>query len=246
MNASEAQHGINEVIESVCQSKRTQPYRLIHKALRALLTEALVKAGSLDVSFEDDRNELVEIVEKALSVCCDHLTHENRFFHEPLKEIAGRQVAPFYDDHLDHLRAIGEMRLLLQRVRDAGREADLLAYHVYLKFSSFVGENFEHMAEEETVLTRVLWDHFTDEQINALEGALQETLSPEESTFYLRWMAKSLNSAELDALMRAVRKGAPIDVFTSIKHVVIDELAGNRLDRLLIAMETNLSNEVAA
>ena len=42
-------------------------------------------------------------------------------------------------------------------------------YELYLRLSVFIGENLEHMAEEESTLTQALWDHFSDEEILALK-----------------------------------------------------------------------------
>lgn len=217
---------------AVCASRRDQPYRFIHKGLRVLLAQAQQQAGACDVQHADERAALVDTVEQALAVCSDHLAHENRFFHEPLRQRAPRAVLPFENDHLEHVEQIGALRLLLQRVRDAGPDGGALAYALYLKFSQFVGENLQHMADEETVLTQALWEHFGDAELAALEDALRAALSPQESVFYLQWMARGLNGSELAALLAGARAGAPVEVFAQLSGLVMAELPAPRRARL--------------
>jgi hypothetical protein len=226
----------HEALQQATTGRREQPYRLIHKALRELLADALQQAGTCDVRDGVERAAMVDTVERALSVCCDHLAHENRFFHEPLRQRAPRAVLAFENDHVEHLQAIGALRLQLQRVRDAGVDGEALSYALYLQFGQFVGENLQHMAEEETVLTLALWEHFSDAEIQALEGALRATLSPEESAFYLQWMARGLNPAELEALLLGARAGLPPEVFEPMSAMVLAEQSGPRRARLAQAL----------
>lgn len=221
-----------QTLASVCASARVQPYRFIHKGLRVLMLHTLRNAGALDCSHAAERAQLVDEVERLLSVCADHLAHENRYFHEPLRERAPRAVRAFHDDHLDHLAAIDELRLLLQRVRDAESDAPALAYELYLSLSTFIGENLAHMAEEESTLTRALWEHFSDAEINALVAALEATLSPQEMGFYLGWMARGLNVAELAQLLGEARPAVPPAVFTEMTDTVRAALDTPRWARL--------------
>lgn len=232
----QAQSHPHDTLQLVCSSRREQPYRLIHKGLRMLLAQAQQQAGTCDVRHADERAALVEAVEQALATCSDHLAHENRFFHEPLRERAPRAVRAFDTDHQEHLQAIATLRLQLQRVRDAGTDGEALAHALYLQFSRFVADNLQHMAEEETVLTQALWDHFTDAEIRAMEDALRASLSPEENLFYLRWMARGLHGGELGALLAGARAAAPAEVFQQLCGLVMDELPRPRRERLAQAL----------
>lgn len=225
-----------DTLQLATTGRREQPYRQIHKALRALLAEALQRVGTCDVRDDVERAAMVDTVERALSVCCDHLAHENRFFHEPLRQRAPRAVLAFENDHVEHLQAIGALRLQLQRVRDAGVDGEALSYALYLQFGQFVGENLLHMAEEETVLTLALWEHFSDAEIQALEAALRATLSPEESAFYLQWMARGLNPAELEALLLGARAGMPPEAFEPLSAMALAEQSEPRRARLAQAL----------
>lgn len=202
---------------SLNATRRLAPYRNIHKGLRVLMSHTLQRAGALDATDAAERATLVDEVERLMATCTDHLAHENQFFHEALRARAPRAVLPFQDDHLGHLESISTLRLLLQRLRQAeGAQAETLAYELFLRLSVFVGENLEHMAEEESTLTQALWAHFTDAELAAIEAALHATLSPAEMAFYLGLMGQGLNAGEALALLQGMRPHAPAEVFNGV------------------------------
>lgn len=199
---------------------RYSPYRYIHKGLRALMFNTLQQAGALDASRAEDRAQIVDEVERLLATCADHLAHENQFFHEALRQRAPRAVMPFHEDHLEHLEAISTLGLLLQRLRDAPAAlAPTLAYELFLRLSVFIGENLAHMAEEESVLTQSLWAHFSDDEIVALETALQASIAPHEMAFYLGWMARGMNASETATVLGGARQGVPAEVFAQMAGI---------------------------
>lgn len=218
-------------------SSRFAPYRFIHKGLRVLMFDTLRQAGALDAGDAQERARLVDEVERLLATCADHLAHENQFFHQALRERAPRAVLPFHEDHLEHLEAIAGLRLLLQRLRDAaGAQAPALACELYLRLSVFIGENLAHMAEEESSLTLALWAHFSDEEIHGIEGALHASLAPHEMAFYLRWMARGLNVAELVGLLGGARPHLSAPAFEQLAATVQAELPAERWARVARAL----------
>lgn len=218
-----------DAIATACATPRFSPYRFIHKGLRALMFSTLHQAGALDATLPAERAQLVEQVERLLTVCADHVAHENQFFHEALRQHAPRAVLPFHEDHREHVEAIEHLSLLLQRVRDAGpAQAGSLAYELYLRLSVFIGENLAHMAEEESVLMQALWAHFSDTEILAIDCALQATISPADMAFYLRWMAHGMNASELAQLLSAVRPQMPAEAFDGVVALVRAELPAAR------------------
>lgn len=223
-------------LAEACASTRAQPYRHIHKALRVLFGHVLRRAGALDSADTQERAELVDEVERLLATCADHLAHENRFFHAPLRERAARSVRAFDDEHHEHLATIEALQLLLGRVRDGGDEAPARAYELYLRLSVFVADSLSHMAEEESTLTQALWHHFSDDEIAGMTAALQATLSPQESAYYLRWMARGLNGAELAALFAEARAQAPAQVFDGLLDIARQELDTPRWARVARAL----------
>jgi len=227
----------DEATATVCHGDRLQPYRFIHKALRALMMRTLQQTATLDAGDAGERVALLAAVEELLQVCSDHLTHENNFFHAPLRERAPRAVMPFDDDHEGHVAAIAALRRRVDRVAAGGPAVRAEAYALFLELSRFVADNLEHMAEEETLLTRALWQHFSDAEILALEDRLRATFTPQESSYYLRWMVRGLNHAELAELVAGARAGMPPPVFDGLCTMLQAELPAGRWGRLARAMD---------
>ena len=214
----------HDALVTACTTRRMQPYRLVHKSLRTMLSQALHHAGALDAAEAQERIRLVDEVEQLLAICADHLAHENRFLHEPLRARAPREVLAFDHDHLDHLDAIGALRVLLQRLRDASDDGDALAYELYLRLSQFVADNLAHMAEEESTLTCALWSHFSDAELQIQIDRLHATLSPAELEGFMRGLAGSLNGSELSMLLAEMRQALPPEAATAMAGVLRDEL----------------------
>ncbi len=186
---------------AVCRTAREHPYRAVHKGLRLLMAHTLAQAGRADAADAGERAALVADVERLLATCADHLAHEDRFFHAPLRRRAARAVAAFDAEHQAHLAAIDALRRALQGLRDShGSEASARAQALMLELSRFVAENLEHMADEETALTAALWQHFGDDEIRAMQAALRGSLSPDEAAFYRHWIEQGLSRPELRAL----------------------------------------------
>jgi len=227
----------DEATALVCHGDRLQPYRFIHKALRALMLRTLQQTATLDPADAGERAALLAAVEELLQVCSDHLAHENRYFHEPLRERAPRAVMPFDDDHEGHVAAIAALRQRVQRVTEGGPAVAADAYALYLDLSRFIADNLEHMAEEETQLTRALWQHFSDAEILGLEDRLRATFTPQENAYYLRWMVRGLNHAELSALVTGARADMPAPVFAELCEMLRAELPAGRWARLARAID---------
>lgn len=224
---------LEALAEPIIGSPRRQPYRPIHKAIRHLLCRGLQQLGCLDVSRPEDLAAAIRLVDELLQVCSDHLAHENRHFHRALRARAPRAVLPFDDDHRSHEDAMAELRGRLQALQQGGAAVRGAGHGLYLALSRFVGENLEHMADEETQLTQALWQHFSDAEIAALEAELQASLGDTERLFYLRWLARSLNDSELGELASVVRQQLPMPAFRGWVAVVGAELDAPRRARLL-------------
>ncbi|MBX3610454.1 MAG: hypothetical protein KF871_11220 [Hydrogenophaga sp.] len=217
----------DDALTTACATRRLQPYRLAHKALRATLSQVLHNAGALDAADPQERARLVDDVERLLAVCADHLAHENRYLHEPLRERSAHAVLAFHYDHLDHLDAIDNMRLLLQRLRDAGAHGDdveALGYELYLRLSQFVGDSLAHMSEEEGTLTCALWAHFSDDELQALIDRLRDALSPAEMEGFVRTLAGALNTSELAHLIDDMQHSLPPARARGLLGLLRDEL----------------------
>lgn len=188
---------------------RSATYKNIHKGLRGMMMQALVQVGCMDPGDEAECHEALAAVEKLLHALERHAQLENVFLHGALRERAPQIVAPFDRAHGEHRRAIAALQDCVNLVRRGGTGAQRCAYRLYLDLSGFVADNLQHMLEEESILTQALWDHFSDDEIHALEGRLAASVPPELAAMFLQWMGRCLSHPERVELFGTLRGKAP-------------------------------------
>lgn len=193
---------------------RLDVYGAVHKGLRAFMFDTLMRVGRADPSDAAQFDEALAQTRALLSICGEHLQHENAFVHAAIEARRAGAARRTADDHAEHEQAIAAL----------SREADTLAtapptcrgtamHRFYLQLAHFVAENLEHMAVEETHNTAVLRDAYSDEEIGAMLHALVMSIPPASSAVFHRWMFAAMTHAELAGLLGALRAQAPAPVF---------------------------------
>lgn len=222
------------VPSSPAAAPRFDLYGAIHKALRAMMADALLHAGRTDGRDPALREEALTKVEELLTFCRQHIAHEDEFIHAA---IHARQTPEgglqTERDHNGHHQALAELRHRVQTVRSAspedGAAAAMAFYHA---LGLFVAENFEHMHHEETVNNALLWARYDDTELMALHDRLMQSIPPAEMAFALRWMLPSLAASERAAVLGDLRAKVPPGAFEGVLQMARDVL-GAREWRLL-------------
>ena len=213
-------------------------YTVVHKALRAMMSDTLAVVGRMDLKDTCERAEAVNRVRELLGVCLSHLKHENEFVHPALEKALPTSSRGTGDDHAHHEEEIADLYALVNTFDNA---SDLdrvqLGHQLYLELTRFVGDNFQHMAVEETENHAVLASFYSDLEILMIEGALVATIPPEEMGVWLKWMLKAMNAAERAFLLRGMREAAPPPVFKGAMELARVHLS----DRDFYKLEAALS-----
>ena len=224
---------ITQFTEAVAFADRQKPYRNIHKALRATMMKTLMTVSQADPFEEAERLAAAAATDDLLDACAAHLDHEMTFIHPALRERKVDAVLAFDDDHGSQKGVMSRLRGLSASVRRAtpvsSRE---VLYQLYLELSAFIGHNFEHMAEEESILTNALWQRFSDQEILEIEGRIVASLPPQEAAWSAEWMAKSLNHPELIEVLQGMKAAMPPQVFAAILAMVKGWVKTGSLARL--------------
>jgi hypothetical protein len=87
---------------------------------------------------------------------------------------------------------------------------------LYLRFSTFVAEDFAHMAEEEQLILPVLQSLFTDDELRGIEDRIISGLAPEEVIAFGRAMIPAATRRERIVLLEAMCANAPAEAFAAI------------------------------
>jgi hypothetical protein len=211
---------------------RMDLYALIHKALRAYMTHTLLRVGRLDPSDTHEVAEVADEVRQLLDFCASHVQHENAVVHPAMEERAPGCTAAIAAEHEAHDRAIHSLRALTATLATEPQAATAL-YHA---LATFVAENLEHMAEEETHHNAVLWAHFSDEELLGLQQRIHQKIDAWQMQLAMRWMLPHLNPAERAAVLGGMRRHAPADAFTGLLDMVRPLLAPRDWRKLSVAL----------
>lgn len=210
-------------------------YAAIHKALRSLMADTLLRAGRLEVFDADEMARTLGQVDGLLHLCTQHLRHENTFIHPALEACrpgsAGRVEAE-HEQHLQHIAALRDEVQRLRRGDDASRP--LLAQRLYRHLGLFVADNLQHMHVEETAHNALLWAHYSDAELTALHDRLLASVPFDEFLQVARWMLPALNPQERAGLLGDMQAGMPPAAFEAVLAAArphLDETAWGRLAR---------------
>jgi hypothetical protein len=217
--------------------QRYNIYTIIHKGLRGFMTDTLLRWGKLDMGDEQERGAAVAQVRGLLDMCQSHLQHENDFVHPALESARSGAAVQTGHDHVEHETAIAELRIQLAAVA-ASQEPRraTLAQQFYLRLSTFVAENFEHMNVEEIDNHAVLIAAYSDAEILAIKNRIVASLTPQESFTDLRWMIGHTNAAERAFLLGDMKRGAPPQVFNAVMALAREVLSPRDFDKLELAL----------
>ncbi|MYM63027.1 hemerythrin domain-containing protein [Pseudomaricurvus sp. HS19] len=218
-------------------AQRYDIYSLIHKGLRSCLTEALINLGRVDLSSEAELGTVLVQVGDLLEICRGHLHHENTFIHPAMEACEPGVAAGMYSHHDQHVVMIGQLQSLLAQLQQCAAEArPQVAAQLYRKLAVFVADNLAHMHEEETDNNAVLWRHYSDEEIHAIEQRLVQSLSPGDNARYMRWMLTAMNHQERETLLTAMREQAPAPVYEGVLSLARSNLPLPEWDKLELAL----------
>ncbi|TJY59454.1 hypothetical protein E4T66_13795 [Sinimarinibacterium sp. CAU 1509] len=202
--------------------ERYDIYGQIHRALRAAMSQTLVDLGRVDAASDVSVETAMQDVDNLLKFCLGHLEHENVFVHAAMDARRPGSSHKTASDHDQHLSAIDMLTRDIGRVRSssgAERRARLLALYQHL--SGFVAENFEHMLIEESYNNAVLWDLYTDAEIEQIERNLVASIPPPQAAEVMRHMLPAISQPERIEKLGQMRAAMPGEAFRGLFEMIL-------------------------
>lgn len=210
-------------------------YGPIHKAMRVVMSDMLVRIGKTNFANEGAATRLARDIETLLVWCEQHIEHEMTFIHPHVSVRLPQALASIDDGHEQHDRFVAELRGLLNGITSASTpELRVLAGRtLYLHYSAFFAETMVHMVEEEQVLQPLIHRFFTDEELLAMNGAIIAAVPLSEMFETLTLMVTAANGPERANFLRAVRAGAPPEAFQGFVTTLRPRLDADEWSELL-------------
>lgn len=207
MNPAQATTAVPALPALPAAPRRLDIYAPIHKAIRAEMCQTLVALGRMDADDAADLSATLDRLEQLLTLCSNHLAHENDFVHPAIeaRQPGGAQrIAGEHREHQQTLAALSSASAQLRRQPDGAG-----ALRLYRQVALFMADIFFHMHEEESQHNALLWAHHSDAQIAAIEQRLQQSIPPAELAHTLGLLATALSPAERAQLFGQIQRDAP-------------------------------------
>lgn len=147
-----------------------------------------------------------------LEISAAHLRHEEEHIHRLLDTRLPEGAVRPRHQHEAHDAAFADLALMIETIAAApGAERPPLGRRLYLRFSTFVAEDFEHMAEEEQAVQPMLQALLSDAEMRAIEAGILAAIPPARAQDFLRLMLPAMSPPERAALVAGARANAPDD-----------------------------------
>ena len=88
------------------------------------------------------------------------------------------------------------------------------------------------MLVEETAHNAALWAHYSDAELQELEGRIRGSIAPDEMMVFLRWIVPSITAVERLQLFAGMRAGMPPPVFASAYAALTARLSAGDVAKL--------------
>lgn len=216
---------------------RVNIFNQIHKGLRALLYETSIVLQQTDFTNEEEMQAGIKRVTLVADLFDDHAHHEDNFILPAIREYEPSIVDAFEQEHeLDTKlsRALKDSLIALQMASPLVRPD--MAGELSKTFTQFMIFNLEHMAKEESILNKILWRYYSDEEILDIQKKIVANLSPWSASVGSKWMMRGLNNPEIVRWLRAVEESAPEAIFQNLFATAERELPVQRFRRVQEAL----------
>lgn len=218
------------------QAERREIYHLVHKGLRAAMSDTLVRLGRVDLSGPEMRQDVLDAVTDLLAMCDEHLEHENNFLHAAMEKAVPGSAQATATDHQHHVKSIRELEMRVADARQAAPQLRERAFKVlYRLLAGFVAENFAHMEIEESSNTELLWRHYSDADILSIEHQIHAAIKPARMMHWLRWILPNVNRQQRAVMMRGMQAGMPPELFGAVLDMVRPHLS--EFERAALAID---------
>lgn len=207
-------------------TQRHNIYVLIHKALRACMSDALVAVGRMDPHDAGEVASTSALVRNLLEFARVHLQSEEDWIHPALDARRAGSSAETRADHLQHREAFAMLETSLRAVEGStGIAREVAALRLYRHLALFVADDFQHMHVEETENHATLIECYSEEEVRAIEASIVGSHTPAETAMAMRWLLPAASAPERAALLVGMRQSAPLPAFEAILAAVRPHLS---------------------
>jgi hypothetical protein len=200
-------------------------YREVHKGVRSLLLDVIVKSGRVDWTDAGAVALFRTDLQNAFALLSEHAEHEERFI-EPVLAAEAPEVASILGAaHEDQEVQLHELLTTAHEIDSASGDAAVKGHQLVLRLSRIAGEMLTHMADEEEIAMPAMWARLDDAAILDVHQRLVGSIPPEKMERNLRLMLPAMNTTERVEMLSGIRHSAPPPVFGFVRALAAEVLA---------------------
>lgn len=214
--------------------KRYNIFYQVHKGLRVLLYETATSLQQADFTREDDIADVSKRIYEVTYLFDKHAYTEDHLVLPAIEAYEPSVVDAFEGEHKEDEQLSLRLKSVVTALMDADNDYDRteLGISMNMLFVEFAAFNLKHMAKEETLLNKLLWRYYSDEELMQLTKKIVQEVKPEDIPRYNKWMLKGLNNSEIALWLKSVKNNAPCEIFLGLMKQANDELDGRRWEQV--------------
>ena len=214
---------------------RYNMFNQIHKALRVLMYDTGVLLSQTDFDIPQEADPVSERLNQLLDIFERHAEHEDRMVLPLLQDYEPGVVDAFAQQHVTDHALIQRLKGFLMALEcaissEAKKELGASLTSAYIEFMIF---NLQHMQKEETLLNKMLWRYYSDEELAGVNQKIVSSIPVDEAAVASQWMMKGLSNNEITTWLRTMERNAPEPVFRSLFTTAEKELDPKRFRLIL-------------
>ncbi|MBN1587645.1 MAG: hypothetical protein JW937_09520 [Candidatus Omnitrophica bacterium] len=178
-----------------------------------------MKIGSADFADNQVVEELGMEFRAIARLLRDHARHEEIFIHPLLEEKSPKSKKPLLTQHREHEESLCDIETRWKELKEAHcslEERMKMGLEFYRSYNFFVAEYLMHLDHDEAKTMAELWKYCSDEELTAQMDAFEDSRGAEDAMQDLEVLLPALNVHERAAMLAAVRKDEPQEVFEGV------------------------------
>ena len=218
--------------------QRLNVFNMIHKALRAMLYDTALTIQQTHFADTEETETALNKITAVLQMFEQHAHHEDHLLFPKIEQFQPQLVCDFEDEHVTDNALGNQLATLVNIVRHTSDtiEREIAASALSRAFLDFMIFNLQHMAKEESVILPVLWRHYTDDELMAINQDIVATIPPEEKAISALWMVRGVNNAECIGWLGSLKNSLPAEAFSPVFNLTNTELPEKRRNAVQAAI----------
>ncbi|HZG56127.1 hemerythrin domain-containing protein [Paenibacillus sp.] len=212
----------------------------VHKGLRHALSGLCFRAGSMDVSDENEVQSFADEFGRIVTILESHSHDEDAHMHHLYEQFAPETAAKLEQEHTVLDETIHRLQQRIETVRQASpaEQRKEIWYEVNRKLTQFTADYFQHLQREENEGAEALWNHLTDDQLKEVSVKIRSSIPPSTMMIFLHYMMPALNFEERFGILNDMRQFAPPEAYQAVRALAQSRLAPGDWEALNAKLES--------